>query len=335
MATLASLQPMLTPMRTGVKTAGGGYYPRFQATNGCVVDEQPEARTPVQQVAYYNTLKQRINKGRVDAPTSSPFETLRRKPSNSYPQSVRQAPEGADNLYRFQYKETTNATDNRMLAERQRIGASTPHQWAKPEHTHYRATGRMASDVSMVNYFENITQNNTRALADKLKAKGYSVDEIVEALNKKRQADLEKAIENPLDPKLALEGVLAKHFNVSMAVGENYTNEGNVGFDKAPVNNHSSAQIIRGLQSSKPLTNVTAPVLPKASRGSIAQVALSHSLPYRDSTVTRKAPTLPEGIESVSEEAIVRAGRGQGKKTALKESALAKGQMKITSFAKK
>ena len=325
---------MLTPMRSGVKTAGGGYYPKFQATNGCVVEPQPEAVTPVQQVAYYNTLKNRINKGRVDAPTSSPFETLRRKPSNSYPQSVIQDPAGHNNLYRFQYHETTNATDNRMIAERQRIGASTPHQWAKPEHRHYTASGAKASNASMVNYFEKISQDNGRALAEKLKLKGYSIDEIESVLEKKRKADLDKAANSPLDKELALQSVLAKHFNVSSAVGEDYTNEGNPGFDAAPVNNHSSAQIVRSLQSNRPFVQIGA-LTSKPQFGSIAQTALSHSTPYRDSDVVRKAPVLPIDASESAEEAIVGGARGKYKKTALKEAAAAKGQTKMTSFTKK
>jgi hypothetical protein len=191
--------PIITPFETGVKSAGGGYHPKFKATGGLIVEPQPEAKTPAVKTSYFTTTGKLRN--RKNFIYSQPeFENVRRKPGDPYPSSKPSfhgnlAGGGIDwkNPNIGQYRETANATENRMIVDGQQKTERFPIQWLKPEHINFSGM----AEEALFRYKSNMSANYMRDKVEQLRQKGYSEDEINKAIAKLREKDIETEVKKP------------------------------------------------------------------------------------------------------------------------------------------
>ena len=186
---------IITPFETGVKSAGGGYHPKFKATGGLIVEPQPEAKTPAVKTSYFTTTHKLRN--RKNFIYSQPeFENVRRKPGDPYPSSKPSfhgnlAGGGIDwkNPNIGQYRETANATENRMIIDGQQKGERFPIQWLKPSEVHF-----VRHNKSILDYKKIMSDANLRKKVDALKVMGYSEAEIKRAIEKERDDKIQKVL---------------------------------------------------------------------------------------------------------------------------------------------
>ena len=198
--------PIITPFETGVKSAGGGYHPKFKATGGLIVEPQPEAKTPAVKTSYFTTTGKLRN--RKNFIYSQPeFQNVRRKPGDPYPSSKPSfhgnlAGGGIDwkNPNIGQYRETANATENRMIIDGQQKGERFPIQWLKPEHINF--SGK--ADEALFAYKSSMSANYLRDKVEQLRQKGYSEDEINKAIAKLREKDIETEVKRPSKPTVGV-----------------------------------------------------------------------------------------------------------------------------------
>ena len=197
---------IITPFETGVKSAGGGYHPKFKATGGLIVEPQPEAKTPAVKTSYFTTTHKLRN--RKNFIYSQPeFENVRRKPGDPYPSSKPSfhgnlAGGGIDwkNPNIDQYRETANATENRMIIDGQQKGERFPIQWLKPEHINFSGKANEA----LFAYKSSMSADYMRDKVEQLRQKGYSEDEINKAIAKLREKDIETEVKRPSKPTVGV-----------------------------------------------------------------------------------------------------------------------------------
>jgi len=206
------------PFTTGVKSAGGGYFPLFKK-GGRIVEAQPVAVTPKSDTNYFTSTGIKISrKNFISKPA---FENPNRKPADPYPQSkpshYGNVSGGCDwvNHNATVYKETANATYNRMLVDKDEQKESIPHQWLKPEHVNYSDK----TNQSLFDYQVNLSQDYLRDRVEHLRAKGYSDAEISKSIEKMRERDIAKAMNEPTNSSATLQGAIARNIDTNIAMG--------------------------------------------------------------------------------------------------------------------
>ena len=212
-----------TPFATGVK-AGPDYEPKFKVGGPYVYDKQPEAITPVVKAPYFTTTGHKIPRKQIK---STPF-AYNKFPFGTH-QPIHKASyngltEGVNwqNAFPQADKEVVNETHNRLAIDRKERTEMIPIQWAPPEVMNYKDK----SNESMRDYFQNLADERLRQKVQQLQAKGYSQDEIVKAIQKYREADIQKAIADPTNTEKLMSAQIAQLTSVRQAItGLNYRNE--------------------------------------------------------------------------------------------------------------
>ena len=241
---------MPVPFATGVKSAGGGYFPLFKK-GGTIVEAQPVAITPKSETAYFTSTGIKISrKNFISEPA---FSNPNRKPADPYPQSKSSyhgnVSGGCDwvNHAATVYKETTNATYNRMLVDKNEKKESIPHQWLKPEHVNYTDK----TNQSSFDYQVNLSQDYLRDRVEHLRTKGYSDAEISKSIEKMRERDIAKAMNEPTNSSATLQGAIARNIDTNIAMGDTeYRGQGSPGSTEQ---NRTQRMLDLALASATPL----------------------------------------------------------------------------------
>ena len=187
------------PMNVGVETAGGGYLPKFKATGGVILQKQPEAYTPFVTSPYFTTTGILRNKNKKKFIYEQPqFENHRRKPWDAFP-GTKASWSGThqtidwSNPFANKYRETVNATENRMMVDRQEKQEEIPKQWLSPADVKFD----LETDI-MFDYKTAVKTEAMVAQIAKLKEQGYTDAEISHALEKQREKEIDIALEKPV-----------------------------------------------------------------------------------------------------------------------------------------
>jgi hypothetical protein len=212
---MASIQQPI-PFDVGVKSAGGGYHPKFKS-GATVVAKQPEAQTPFAPTAYFTTTGMLRNKkkfiyeqpqfqnNRRDAWSNYPS----RMPWDAYPATKPSWTGVHDSIdwknpFADEYRETMNATQNRMIIDRQEKKDEIPKQWLNAADVKFD----LEADL-MYDYRRVVTENVIRDKVDKLKAMGYTDAEIGAALEKQRSKEIANVLNLPFRTTSAHQRVAA------------------------------------------------------------------------------------------------------------------------------